>query len=321
MPNPTRSDVHINSPLTQVSIAYLQDETKFISTQCFPLIGVPKQSDLFFKYDQADFYRAEAQLRAPGTESAGVGYGLSTDSYSASVIALHKDIADQIRQNADAPLNMDADATKFLTQQMMIKRDLDWATNHFSGGTWTGSTTAGDITPSTKWDASGATPIENIDEQANSVEAKTGFRPNVLVLGVDAYTALKNSADVVDRIRYTQTGVVTEDILAGLLGVEKVLVARGVYNSAAEGATDSFGRIFTGDTALLLYRPSNPSLMTPSAGYTFAWTGYQGAGPDGQRVSRFRMDHLRSDRIEMEMAYDQKLVSGVLGARFINVDT
>ena len=84
-------------------------------------------------------------MRAPGTESAGAGYDLSTDSYSANVIALHKDVADQIRQNADAPLDMDADATKFLTQQMMIKRDKDWASSFFSGGTWTGSTTGADI--------------------------------------------------------------------------------------------------------------------------------------------------------------------------------
>ena len=321
MPNPTRSDVHVNAPLTNVSIAYLQDETKFASSECFPLISVPKQSDLYFQYDQGDFLRSEAQARAPGTESVGAGYNLTTASYSANVLALHKDVADQIRANADAPLNMDSDATKFLTQQMLIKRDLDWASSFFSGGSWTGSTDGLDIVPGTKWDATGATPIEDIDAQANSVEAKTGFKPNVLVLGIDAFTALKNSADVVDRIRYTQAGIVTEDILAGLLGVEKVVVARAVYNSALEGATDVVSRIYTGDTALLLYRPTAPSLMHPSAGYTFAWTGYQGAGPDGQRVSRFRMDHLRSDRIEMEMAYDQKQVSTVLGARFVTVDT
>ena len=321
MPNPTRSDVHVNAPLTNVSIAYLQEANKFISGKCFPLIPVPKQSDLYFTYDQGDFMRSEAKLRAPGTESVGSGYGLSTTSYSADVIGLHKDVADQIRENADAPLDMDADATKFLTQQMMIKRDRDWASSFFSGGSWTGSTTAGDITPGTKWDASGATPIEDIEAQADSVEAKTGFRANTLVLGVAAYTALKNSADVVDRIRYTQTGVVSEDLLASLLGMDNVLVARGVYNSALEGATDSISRIYTTDTALLLYVPPAPSLMNPSAGYTFAWTGYTGAGPDGQRVSRFRMDHLRSDRIEMEMAYDQKQVSTVLGARFVTVDS
>ena len=321
MPNPTRSDVHVNAPLTNVSIAYLQEADKFIASQCFPNISVPKQSDLYFQYDQGDFMRSTARLRAPGTESAGAGYDLTTASYSCNVIALHKDIDDQIRANADAPLNMDSDATKFLTQQMLIKRDRDWASSFFSGGSWTGSTTGSDITPGTKWDASGATPIEDIEAQADSVEAKTGFRANTLVLGVDAYNALKNSADVVDRIRYTQTGVVTEDLLASLLGMKKVLVARGVYNSALEGATDSISRIYTGDTALLLYVPDSPSLMHPSAGFTFSWNGYTGAGPDGQRVSRFRMDHLRADRVEMEMAYDQKQVSTVLGARFVTVDT
>ena len=103
MPNPTRSDVHVNQPLTQVSIAYLQNETKFIAAQCFPSLSVPKQSDLYFQYSQADFMRAEAAIRAPGTESKGAGYDLTTASYSAAVFALHKDVADQIRQNADAP--------------------------------------------------------------------------------------------------------------------------------------------------------------------------------------------------------------------------
>ena len=42
MPNPTRSDVHVNSPLTQVSIAYLQDQAKYVSTQCFPTDLCPK---------------------------------------------------------------------------------------------------------------------------------------------------------------------------------------------------------------------------------------------------------------------------------------
>ena len=322
MPNPTRSDVHVNAPLTNVSIAYLQDEKKFISSQVFPLINVPKQSDLYFQYDQGDFMRSEAKQRAPGTESAGAGYDLSTASYSCDVNALHKDVADQIRANADAPLNMDSDATKFLTQQMMIKRDRDWATSFFSGGTWTGSTTGADINLAggglNEWDTAGGTPIEDIDDQADSIEAKTGFRGNTLVLGVDSYNAMKNSADVVDRIRYTQTGVVGEDLLASLLGLDKVIVARGVYNSANQGAADVIGRIYTPKSALLLYVPPSPSLMQPSAGYTFAWGGYTGAGPDGQRVSRFRMDHLRSDRIEMEMAYDQKQVSTVLGARFTN---
>ena len=321
MPNPTRSDVHVNAPLTQVSIAYLQNETKFISSQVFPLISVSKQSDLYFTYDHGDFLRSEARMRAPGTESAGAGYDLSTDSYSANVIALHKDVADQIRQNADAPLDMDADATKFLTQQMMIKRDKDWAASFFSGGTWTGSTTGADINLAAgglnKWDTANGTPIEDIGAEADSIEEKTGYRGNVLVLGVKAFNAIKNNSSVLERIKYTQRGVITEELLAGILGMDKVLVARGIENTANKGAANTFARLWTSTSSLVMYVPDSPGLMQPSAGYTFAWQ-YAGAGGDGQRVSRFRMDHLRSDRIEMEMAYDQKQVSTVLGARFTN---
>ena len=98
------------------------------------------------------------------------------------------------------------------------------------------------------------------------------------------------------------------------------MVARAIKNSSAEGASASYARVYTADAALLAYAPRTPSLMHPSLGYTFTWSGYQGSNA-GQRVSRFRMDHLRSDRIEMEMAYDQKLVSASLGFFFTDTDS
>ena len=321
MPNPSRSDVHVNAPLTNISIAHVQDQSKFVASSVFPLVPVSKQSDLYFQYTQADFLRSDMKARAPGTETAEAGYGLSTASYSCQVFGLHRNIADQIRDNADSPIDMDKDAVEYLTQKFLIKRDADFAANYFATGLWTGSTTGSDVTPSTKWDATGATPIQDIEAQLDSVESKTGFRANVVVMGADAMAAFRNSADVVDRIKYTQKGVVTEDMVAGILGVDKVVVARGIQNTALEGATASYARLFTGDSVLCAYAPSSPSLMHPSAGYTFVWNGYLGAGPDGQRLSRFRMDNLRSDVIEIEAAYDQKLVSASLGAMLINVDS
>ena len=62
-----------------------------------------------------------------------------------------------------------------------------------------------------------------------------------------------------------------------------------------------------------------PSLMHPSAGYTFSWTGYLGASQEGLRIMRFRVQEKRSDRVEGEMAYDQKVVAPDLGVFFPNV--
>ena len=71
--------------------------------------------------------------------------------------------------------------------------------------------------------------------------------------------------------------------------------------------------------ALLVYAAPRPSLMAPSGGYTFSWTGLMGAGAMGGRISRFRMPHLKSDRVEMEMAFDHQLVSADLGYYFDDV--
>jgi hypothetical protein len=66
-------------------------------------------------------------------------------------------------------------------------------------------------------------------------------------------------------------------------------------------------------SALLAYAPASPSLMTPSAGYTFTWNGYLGGNSEGIKIKRFRMEHIASDRVEAEMTYDMKVVCPDMG--------
>ena len=66
--------------------------------------------------------------------------------------------------------------------------------------------------------------------------AITGYEPNIMICLPDGLAALKTSAEVKDTIKYTQKEVVTEQLLAELLGVERFLVPRGVVNTAAKGA-------------------------------------------------------------------------------------
>ncbi len=325
MSNPTLSAVHVNTPLTNLSVAYMQAADLFVAHKVFPIVPVSKQSDLYYTYDKDDFRRSDAQVRAPGAESAGSGYRLdSTGNYFCNVNALHKDVSDQVRANADAVLNMDMEATKYISQQLMLKRERDWASAFFGTGTgWTGSSTGANLTGGaqfTRWDQATATPVSNIQAQKDSILSKTGYMPNTLVLGAQAYATLINSDDVVDRIKYTQRGVLGPDLLGAVLGIPRVFVCHAGQNTAVEGATASNSFIMSTDDALLCYAAPAPSLMSASAGYTFVWSGYTGA-QDGMRISRFRMEHLRSDRIEGELAYDQKLISLDLGAYFTDVTT
>ena len=315
MPQPTTGDVHIDAILTNMSIAFMQDQDHFVAGKVFPTVPVQKQTDKFFTYTQDDFFRDQVQYRADGTESAGTGYGLSTDSYSAQVWALHKDIGDQVRANSDAPLSPDQDATRFITQQMLLRQEIDWASNYFTTSVW-----GNDVTPSTLWSASsGSDPIGDVQTGINTVLTNTGYKPNVMVMSYAVFSILKNHADIIDRYKYTSSSSITEELLASVLGVERVLVMGGIKNSAAEGASASYAQIGDKD-ALLAYVAPNAGIMAPSAGDNFSWTGLAQSGGIGTNtaISRFRMDALRADRIEIESAWSYKVVSSALGYFFSN---
>ena len=321
---PTQSQVHVNAPLTNISVAYIQSQADFIADKVFPLVPVDKQSDIFWLYTKGDWFRDEAVQRAAATESAGGGYSVdSTNTYACKVFAFHKDVPDQVRSNADAALDMDRDATLFITQRLILRRERVWTETYMTTGIW-GTTVTGTASSPTAgstfvyWDDyANSDPITDIKVGRMKIKKNTGFRANTLVIGEEAYESLRNHPDIVDRYKYTSSQVVTADMIARLFEVDRLLIAGAVYNTTVEGATDSFDWV-VGKSALLCYSAPNPGLMTPSAGYTFAWKGLSGMGY-ATAIKNFRMEHLEADRIEGQSAFDCKLVASDLGYYFNNV--
>ena len=326
MPQPNVNNVHIDAILTNISVAYLQNTDNFIADKVFPVIPVDKKSNLYFKYTKDDWFRDEAQRRADGTASAGSGYGLTTDTYMADVFAFHKDIGDQTRANSDNPLNPDMEATQFVTQRLLLRREVQWSNDYFQAGVWANDWqgVADAATPGStqtfQWDDYKTTtsyksnPIVDVEGAKATVLQNTGYEPNTFILGYKVFQVLKNHPLLVDRYKYTQAGaIVTEDLLAQLFGVDRVLVAKAVVNSGKEGSGTQTYNFTTGLSALLCYTAPNPGLMTPSAGYSFMWTGVSGGLGTTVGVSRFRMEELKSDRVEGEIAFDNKVVAADLG--------
>jgi hypothetical protein len=319
---PGMGDVHVDRPLTNISLAFMQGAEGFVADRVFPRVPVAKQSDKYFTYDRGMFNRDEMQMRAPGTESAGATYKLSTDSYSCDVWALHVNIADQVRANADSPLQPDREGTEFLSLKALLRREKAWASSFFTTGVWTTDLTGVAGAPAggqfQQWDQAASNPIEDVRRGVRTVHQSTGFRPNKLVLGRAVYDALLDHPDLVGRVDRGQTtgpAMVMRQTLAALFELDEILVMDAIENSAVEGAANSHAFI-GGKHALLVYAPASPGLMVPSAGYTFTWSGLLGGGVLGSRISRFRMEHLKSDRLEIEQAFGQKKVAADLGYFF-----
>jgi hypothetical protein len=311
MPQPTSSQVHVDAILTNISVAYMQNQNNFIASRVFPIVPVTKQSDKFFTYTKNDWFRDEAQRRADATESAGGGYNLSTDSYHADVYAFHKDIGDQTRANADSPINVDREAVEFVTSRLALKMETQFVSNYFTTSVW-----GTDSTPSNLWDNYATSdPLGDIETAKRTILSTTGFEPNTLVLGYDTFKALKNHPDLVDRIKYTSSQIITESLMASLFDVPRVFVAKAVKATNNEGATQAYS--FThGKHALLTYSAPSPGLLQPSGGYVMSWTGVsQGLGAT-VGTSRIRMEQFKADRVEAEIAFDMKVIGSDLGFFF-----
>jgi hypothetical protein len=328
MPSPTQADLHVNVPLTNISVAYMQSADSFIADKVFPKVKVKKQSDLYWKYSKSDWRRTDVQRRAPSTESAGSGWNQDTDTYFCHVYAVHKDIDDQVRANADSNFTLDRDATEFVTNQHLLKRDIDWTNNYFKTGVWGTEKTGVTSGPTTgqflRWDQAGSDPLQDVAQWMIDFRQLSGFAPNICVMGAYVMKSLKHHPDIIDRIKYTQRGVVTEDLIATLFDVDELYVT---YATQATGPQMTDARLqdaaatysFIGDpkSVLFAYAPSSPSLLTPSAGYTFTWSGYIGSNTEGVKVKKFRMEHIASDRVEGEQSYDPKIVCNDMGL-FVN---
>jgi hypothetical protein len=314
MPQPSINSVHVDAILTNLSVAYMQRQENFIASKVFPVIPVDKKSDKFFVYRKNDWFRDEAQRRADATESAGSGYNLDTDSYSADVWAFHKDVGDQTLANADAPLNPLREAAEFVTHRLMLRMENQFVSDYFTTGVW-GTDKVG-TTDFTKWDTYATSdPITDIEAAKSAILGQTGFEANTLVLGYDVFRQLRHHPDLVDRIKYTSSNNITADMMARMFEVDRVMVAKAVKATNNEGAAGAYSFTF-GKNALLCHVAPTPGLLTPSAGYTFSWTGVSGGIGSTIGTSQFRMEHLKSDRVEAEMAFDNKVIAADLGYFF-----
>lgn len=318
-------DLHVNQALTTVSTAYMQSADAFIADRVFPFVGSQSMSDIYWTWPRGTFFRTDVEARAPGTRAARTSFRPDMKAFNCTPYAIAHDIPDPVRANADSVFQLERSATEQVTQQMLLYRELKWASTFFKTGVWATDYTGVASGPSgnqvIQFNQSASDPITFFQTQVLAMQSRTGIRPNTLVLGPYVYMTLLNHPLVIDRIKYTQTAtpMSADNALAAVLQVPRILIAQAVVNNADEvndanppaGAT---GMDFIyGKSALLTYAAPSPGTLTPTAGYTFGWTGLFGAQAYGTRIKTYREEPIASSTVECEAAWDMQVVASDLG--------
>lgn len=296
MPNPTVTDVHVESALSNVSIAYQNEE--YIADRVFPMVGVSKKSDYYFIFGRQAWFREHTQVRAPGTRAARVDYQVTTASYNCINYAHAIGVPDEVRKNADEPLRPSIEAVEFIADALDRSREKRVADIVMNSSNWAYS-----ASPTTQWSSDTSEPIDDIETAIQNVVLQIGRLPNTMVMSYEVFKNLKVHPDILDRIKFTRPGAIfTETDLSAWVGIPNILVGRSVYDPAQEGASASQTFIW-GDDLWIGYVAPTPALMTPTAGMVFRWT--EGGG---RMVNQFREDQEHQDVFEA-MEYTDEIIS------------
>jgi len=324
MADPVITSVHVDQPLTNMTVARIQAAENFIAGSVFPIIPCQKRSNKYFVFNAGDMTRLEMRRGAPGRKAPSAGFRVSDDSYSCEKYHVRNPSPDEITEEADAPLDLSAGGrvkTMWITQQMLLQMEVLFFNAFWGPSVWTtdwdGVSTGPGASEILQWDQSGSTPVADVESLKAAVEGYGCPTPNVMTVGARVHKILMDHSGLLGRIQYTSgaTNAVVRSQMAGIFGVDKYQVAKASYNSAARGQTDSFTRVATDNDVLLSYSPpEGVSLEQESAGYIMGWSGKSGASQYGTRIRTYRNEEEETEYTEGAMWVDMKQVSANCGA-------
>jgi hypothetical protein len=302
--NPTSNAVHNDVVLENVSIKYKNG--LYIADKLAPMVRVKNQSDKYYIFDKRDSLSDLAAKRQEGTSSNREGFRLSTDSFKCEEIALSTTLSDEARDNADSVLRLETAKTNFVTDKILLRWEV------LAAGIMTTSTNwANSSTPTYLWDDNGvnSSPITDIENAIDAVEAGTGHRVNKMVISKDVYKVLKHHPEIIGRMANDTMRIATLQTLRDIFDIEDIMIGDASKNTANKGQTASYSKIWTKDVWLGVVADA-PALETPSALYTFVWPRDRG---QIRGVRRWRDEDVHSDIIEAFMNFDMKVTGSDMG--------
>lgn len=306
--SPTGSgNIHYDQILTQISLEYPQTGS-FVGEKLAPTVPVKKQSDKYYVFGREAWIPENSDYRAPGSVANEIpGIQVSLDTYYAQEHSLQTPVTDEERENADSAFSPDSDATELITSKILLGRELS-IYNFVTNAARYASALTKTLTATTQWDVYATSdPIADIRSAKRAIHAKVFFEPNVAVIPYQVMSFLMDHPKIIDRIKYTDRAILTEELVASVLGLSNVIVPGVPYGTSA-GTANNFNMSVSylwGDNVLLAYVPARAGIKTPAFMYEFVWS-YPGQGV--MAVDRWREAARKSDLIRVGRRYDLKMI-------------
>lgn len=243
----------------------------YVGQFLFPTVDMPTRAAKRIEFDRSSFRRRRTR-RAPGAPINRLEFG-----YEGKPVALHQEALGAIipiehQQEAQMVPHIDLQQSAVNTVLAVIAMEKEiqqaevarLAASYAAGNK---SALAGDD----KWSDVDSNPKVQIADAAEVIRARTGRRPNTLLLGPKPAKALSVHPKILDHFKYTTAEVATLKMLASYLDIDNVVRGDAIYDTDDVTTVDVWG-----NDAVLAYVPleGERAMPVPSYGYTYQLAGH-----------------------------------------------
>ncbi len=258
----------VDPVLTELARGYTNAE--YVAESLFPFVPVKKEAGKIPQFGKEAFkiYNTERAIRAKSNRISPEGR--STIDYVLDEHDLEYPI--DYRESEEDIFSLEEHATMVVTEGILLRRekiaaDLAQELNNYPSGNKI------TLSGTSQWtDYTNSDPISNIKDGKEAIRSKIGRYPNVLLLGAQAYKALKDHPQLLERIKYSMKGILTAELMQEIFDIEKVVVGKAIYATDAGVFYDVWQ-----DNAILAYVPQKETekrtVYEPAFGYTLRKEG------------------------------------------------
>jgi len=271
--------VHVDTLMSGFSKMYANDA--YIGERCMPAVPVAKRSDKYAVYPKRERFAFPDDVIGSRSGPNELTTTRTTDNYSVVDYGYKNFLDLETAVNEDAPLNEMLDVLEEINEGIAFRREVRIATIVVTSGNYAGNTGA---ISSTNWnDSTGGTIIGDIQTAVTSIWR--GQSPTRLVgvcpIGVWNSSIFNNPA-LAERFKYTQGGATLVQQVATFFGLDELLIGGARQDTANDGQTASYGRIWSTDVFAVLAVAQRPTVRSLHFGSTFRMNGdpYTSEYPD-----------------------------------------
>lgn len=271
----------------------------YVSESFLPLILAKEKTGKLGKYGKAHMRIEHDMVGGRGKYRFVEPITRSTNSFDIVSHGLVGQVTEDDYANVYEPFDAEKDEVMGLTSLLWLSKEKALADTLTSTSVITQNTT---LSGTSQWsDFANSDPLDDLSTARATIRAACGLPPNTAIMDWAVANKLAYSPQILDALGFTQNraGQLSEAELAKAMGVERLLIAKAVYNSAAEGQSDSVAAVW-GKHVVLAYVPASAGKYQQSLGYRV-----QLAGRPSRRVFKSPLSNPpNSTEITCDDSYD-----------------